>query len=280
MKEGPGKLSSSGFTIYQNRNILIFQFIKYILLTGSTIELQEIVNSPRGAPMAEEGSREIIETLKTNSALCLASDSSLADLARKARRLEFDKGEYIFNEGDASENCYMMGNGRVILSKTSISGKAFTFAVATRGMSLSAITSFKPRSRTFSALAVEKTTVIAIPSLMFKQWVLDNPDVTNTILTTMGDLLDGAYTRILDLISESVEQRVLNVLTVLSSRIGPNLPMTNNNIAEMTGTSRETAARIISRLQETGLLYKSRGQIKILNIQRLNELSKSPTFIV
>ena len=122
--------------------------------------------------------------------------------------------------------------------------------------------------------------VIAIPSIAFKQWVLENADVAVCILDTMGNLLDGAYTRILDLIDESAEQRILNALNMLSLRIGPDLPMTNNDIADMTGTSRETAARVISRLQEAGLIRKSRGHIEILNVLQLDGLSTSPIFIL
>ncbi len=222
----------------------------------------------------------ILETLKSEICLSRATDSSLIELAQTARRLTFLKGGYIFNEGDASEYFYLLESGRVILSKDAPSGKAFTFLIATRGLPLNAVACFKPRPRFFSARAVEKTMVISIPSPAFKQWVLENADVAVCILDIMGNLLDGAYTRILDLIDESAEQRILNALNMLSLRIGPDLPMTNNDIADMTGTSRETAARVISRLQEAGLIRKSRGHIEILNGLQLDGLSTSPIFIL
>jgi len=230
--------------------------------------------------MAEKVFPDILETLKLEICLSRATDPSLVELARIARRLTFLKGEYIFNDGDASDYFYLVESGRVILSKDAPSGKVFTFLIATRGLPLNAVTCFKPRPRFFSARAVEKTMVIAVPNPAFKQWVLDNPDVAACILDTMGNLLDGAYTRILDLIDESAEQRILNALNMLSLRIGPDLPMTNSDIADMTGTSRETAARVISRLQEAGLIRKSRGHIEILNGPQLDGLSTSPFFIL
>ena len=230
--------------------------------------------------MADSVSQDFLETLKLDINLCLANESSLIKLARIARRLEFHKGELIFHVGDLSEYFYIVESGRVILSKDTPSGKSFTFLVATRGLTLNAVTCFKPQPRFFSARAAEKTSVIAIPSLTFKHWVLATPVVAAGILSTMGDLLDGGYTRILDLIDESVEQRILNSLSMLSSRIGPDLPMTNNDIADMIGTSRETASRVISRLQEAGLLSKSRGYLKILNMPKLDELSNSPFYIL
>jgi len=230
--------------------------------------------------MKEEGLPNIIETLRLDKNFGHAPESSLFELARAARRRTFSKGAYIFHAGDASDYFYLVDSGRVILTRDAPSGKSFTFLVAVRGVTLNAVACFKPRPRFFSARAAEQTTVIAIPSREFKCWVLGNPGVAAAILDTMGDLLDGAYNRIIDLIDESVEQRIVNALTMLSSRIGPNLPLTNNDIADMTGTSRESAARVISRLQKTGLLAKSRSHIEILNMSQLDGLSTGPIFIV
>ena len=230
--------------------------------------------------MAEVVSQDILEVLKLDVNVCRATESSLLKLAQFARRISYEKGEFIFHVGDASDHFYIVEHGRVILSKDTSSGKTFTFLIATRGLPLNAVTCFKPQPRLFSARAAEKTSVIVIPSPVFTQWVLENPKVAAGILSTMGDLLDGAYTRIMDLIDESAEKRIINALSMLYLRIGPNLPLTNNEIADMTGTSRETAARIISRLQEGGIIRKSRGHIEILDGDELNVLSTSSVFIL
>lgn len=222
--------------------------------------------------------RKNIETLKLEAALGRATRPALADLAQHARRKKFEKDQYIFNVGDESNNYYVVESGRVILSKETPSGKAFTCYIATQGIPLNAVACLKPRPRFLSARAAQKSTVLAIPSRIWKQWVLDNPEVSSAILDIVCDLLDGAYTRIVDLIDESVEQRVLNTLSMLSSSFGSDLPMTNNDIADMIGASREAAARAISRLQETGLLSKSRGKIKILNSHQLDRMTTSPSF--
>jgi len=222
----------------------------------------------------------IVHALQADSNLNLADPSALAELARKARRLYFDKGEYIFKAGEESDCFYLVERGRVIMSKESSSGKSFTYLVATRGVTLSSITCFRPSPRMFSARVVEKASVISISSTQFRKWVLHNPAVASGILNTMGNLLDGAYTRILDLIDENVETRIFNVLCMLSTRIGHDLPLTNGDIAEMVGTSRETAARVISRLQTAGILSKSRGSITVLDKEQLDETASSPFFMI
>jgi len=228
----------------------------------------------------EKDLKHIIETLQTDINLNRAQPSALTELAQHAQRLHVDKGQYIFNTGDDVRHFYLVESGRGILSREAPSGKVFTFLVAVRGMPLNAITCFRSRIRFFSARVAKRTTVLAIPCAVFKPWVLSKPDVAAGILNTMGDLIDGAYTRILDLIDESAEKRILNVLSMLSSRIGLDLPLTNNEVAEMVGTSRETAARIISRLQDAGLISKSRGFTTILDKRRLDGSFNSPYFVL
>jgi CRP-like cAMP-binding protein len=222
----------------------------------------------------------IVKILKSDVNLNLAPDHAIEDLARYAERRYFQKGEYVFRAGEDSDYYYAVEKGRIILSKEAPSGKIFTYVIAVPGMTLNAVTCFKPQVRFFSARVAENSTVIAVPCEKFRKCVLKYPEVTAGILNYLGGMIDAAYTRILDIIDESAETRVLNALAMLCSRIGEDLPLTNSDVAEMTGVSRETAARVISRLQEAGLISKMRGTIKVLDKARLEELSTSPFFIL
>ncbi|WP_027721594.1 Crp/Fnr family transcriptional regulator [Maridesulfovibrio zosterae] len=230
--------------------------------------------------MQEENIQQIIETLQADINLNLATPAALEELARKTQRIHFDKGEYIFRTGDELNSFFLVENGLVILSKEAPSGKSFTYLVAVRGVPLNAIACFGSQLRFFSARVVKPADIITMPSSEFKKWVLKNPNVAAGILNSMSDLIEGAYTRILDLIDESAEKRILNALSMLSSRIGLDLPLTNGDVAEMVGTSRETAARIVSRLQDSGLISKSRGIVRILDKSQLDQFSSSPFFIL
>lgn len=230
--------------------------------------------------MEDADIQKTIETLQEDVNLKHATPSALAELARDSRRLHFDKGEFIFQTGDDACCYYLVESGRVVLSRESPTGKIFTFHIAVRGTPLNAVTCFRNNARFFSARVAENAAIIAIPCPQFKQWVIKNPDVAVGIISTMGNLVEATYTRLLDLIDESVEKRILNALSMLSSRIGPDLPLTNADVAELVGASRETAARVISRLQECGLIAKSRGAIRVIDKSRLDDSSTSTFFIV
>lgn len=230
--------------------------------------------------MSNHAVAEKIETLRLHRDFSYLPAKAITELATMASREFYKKDEFIFHSGDPTTQCHFVESGYILLSKESSSGKSFAFLLAGKGATLNAITCFKPSARFFSARAIENASVLTISRNNFQKWVFAHPDVTKNIITTLGELLDAAYQRIVDLVSSSVEQRVINTLCMISHRLGPTLPLTNKDLAEMTGTSRESAARAISKLQDSGLLSKSRGIIKILNASNLTALSTIPKIFV
>lgn len=230
--------------------------------------------------MSQAEAKRIEDALLKDVNLRLAPRPELAELVCAARLRRFAKGEYVFAEGDAADDYCLVESGRVVLSRQSPSGKVFTHLVAVPGVPLNAVTCFKGQRRFFSARVADAATVVSIPCNVFARWVSAHPPVALGILRTMGDMLDGAYARIVGLIDESAEERVVNALCMLSSRLGPELGLTNSDVAQMAGVTRETAARIVSRLHEDGLIAKSRAVVRILDQDRLDALATSPRFIL
>jgi CRP-like cAMP-binding protein len=92
----------------------------------------------------------------------------------------------------------------------------------------------------------------------------------------LGGRLRDAQTRLLDLAGEKVEQRLASALLRLSSKLGPTLPFTRQEIADMTGTTTETTIRVMSRLKERGIIRSTRGKVIILDKEKLRLLSEGP----
>ncbi len=69
-----------------------------------------------------------------------------------------------------------------------------------------------------------------------------------------------------------MEQRIAGVLLMLHDKLGPELPFTRQEIADMSGTTVETAIRIMSRLTEEGIIKSTRGRIKVADGEKLRRL--------
>jgi CRP-like cAMP-binding protein len=221
-----------------------------------------------------------IDAIRSHPSFECNSMQELIPLARQAELLTFKRGDMIFHQGDTPKHAHIVHTGRVKVFMTSAAGQSFTQILAGPGNTLNAVTCFGHKPRFFSAEALGDVCLLAIPAKAFVDFVVSHPVTARLVVSIMGTHLLSAYNRILDLIEEGVDQRILNVLTLLCNRLGANLPLTNADLAELSGTTRETTARVVSRLEESGLLAKKRGRIEILNPELLKEMAGDRYFFI
>ena len=92
----------------------------------------------------------------------------------------------------------------------------------------------------------------------------------------LGGRLREAQNRLSDFAGERVEQRIARILLMLHAKIGPVLPFTKQEVADMAGTTVETAIRVISRLKSAGIIRSGRGKMTIIDEKKLRLLSQGP----
>ncbi len=80
-----------------------------------------------------------------------------------------------------------------------------------------------------------------------------------------------------DLAGERVEQRIAGILVMLSSKFGPELPFTRQEIADMAGTTIETTIRVMTRFKENSIIKSARGRITVLDKNGLSAISERPS---
>jgi CRP-like cAMP-binding protein len=78
------------------------------------------------------------------------------------------------------------------------------------------------------------------------------------------------------MVGERVEQRLARTMLMLASKMGPTLPFTRQELADMSGMTTESAIRVTSRLKERGIIKTVRGKITILDETKLTLLSEGP----
>lgn len=72
---------------------------------------------------------------------------------------------------------------------------------------------------------------------------------------------------------ENAERRIAHALLYLYQRLGAAIPQTRTSVAELAGTTAETAIRTIGRLAEKRVVAASRGSITILSLQALERVA-------
>lgn len=216
------------------------------------------------------------QLLKQSFIFSGSSEEELAELAGLAARRSFVQGEFVFWEGDAPDSFYIVIEGRVKVLKHSSLGKEFIIAFFGPGEIFGEVAVFQDRPYPASAQAAADTKVLRIRREDFLSFVAQRPQVVLRIISVLGERLRDAQGRLKDLAGERVEQRLARTLLMLSAKLGATLPFTRQEIADMAGTTTETAIRFISRLKDGGIIRSARGSITILDKTKLRLLSEGP----
>jgi len=216
------------------------------------------------------------QLLKRSFIFSGSSEEELAELAGLAARRSFVPGEFVFWEGDAPDSFYIVIEGRVKVLKHSSLGKEFIIAFFGPGEIFGEVAVFQDRPYPASAQAAADTKVLRIRREDFLSFVAQRPQVVLRVISVLGERLRDAQGRLKDLAGERVEQRLAGTLLMLSAKLGATLPFTRQEIADMAGTTTETAIRFISRLKAGEIIRSARGRITILDKTKLRLLSEGP----
>jgi CRP-like cAMP-binding protein len=224
-------------------------------------------NRPRIIELAESSKSEAVRECRIFKGLRSAEIKEAAALATPIR---YAKGAYIFNDGDLAEFFYLAQQGLIKLHKGSSSGKNVTFKIATLGDTLNAA-ALSLKKHFLSAQAMTEATVLRIPRREFWAFEAKHPSIAINIIGLTAEGLDSEYNRIVDIIGEEVELRVVHSLLTLSNKFGSNLLLKREDLANYAGTTTETAIRVLSRLRKKGIVSCStgRGAIAISDLSKL-----------
>ena len=218
----------------------------------------------------------ITAALKKSLVFSGLSDAELAGLSRLAGARRLDTGQYAFWEGDVPDYFYILISGRIKVLKHSSQGKEVIIAFFGPGEMFGEVAVFEDKVYPASAQAAVDSQVAAIRKDDLLSFLATQPQVVLRIINILGGRLREAQGRLKDLAGERVEQRLARTLLMLSAKLGASLPFTRQEIADMAGTTTETAIRILGRLKGGGIISSTRGEITILNQDKLRLLSEGP----
>jgi CRP/FNR family transcriptional regulator len=217
-----------------------------------------------------------VEILNRSLIFSSLNADELAELSKLAIERSLQPEEFVFWEGDDPDYFYVVIEGRVKVIKHSTSGKEFIIAFFGPGEMFGEVAVFQGKPYPASAQVMTDAKILGIKREDFLSFLATRPQVALSIINVLGGRLRDAQSRLKDFAGERVEQRLARTLLMLASKLGPTLPFTRQEIADMAGTTTETAIRITSQLKERGIIRPVRGKITILDETKLRLLSEGP----
>ncbi len=192
----------------------------------------------------------------------------------------FKKKEGIFSEGDPSDWLYIVTKGKVKITKLSQEGKEIILEVISPMDIFGGIAVLRGFPYPANAVAMEDTGVYKISRNSLLKIMDRYPNLMYCIAMNIGDRIKGSHEMLKSIALEKVESRIATLLLKLSEKTGVNVPggimidmkLTKQDIAEMVGTTVETAIRTMSKFSKKGLITVQSGKMVIKDIDSLKAL--------
>jgi CRP/FNR family transcriptional regulator len=184
----------------------------------------------------------------------------------------FDRGETIFEEGHPSDSVWLGMEGRVHLLHHLSDGRIQTTCVMSPGETFCCLPALDRGAYPATAVAATRVKVLQIPSGLFHEIIGKNPTMLKETLCVFGGRLRQVEAKGC-MLHDPVECRIAQALLALQKKFGETIPLTKQEVADLVGTTVETAIRTISRFQKEGWVRSLRGKIQILNAEQLSRIS-------
>jgi CRP/FNR family transcriptional regulator len=203
-----------------------------------------------------------------------ALDADVLDaVVRRAVLRLYEKGAFIYVEGETVPGIYIVVSGTVRLFRTSEDGREQDLFHASASESLNDASAFDGKPTIATAQAIEPTMLVLISGEALTALMRDHPQIALAVIREMAARLRDLARLAGDLSLRRVSSRMAGVLLRLAgARSVAELP-TRNELAAMVGTVREVATRTLRQLEVGGVLRLEGRSVSILDRGALERLS-------
>ena len=191
----------------------------------------------------------------------------------------YDRGETLFEEGDPAEQIHFLFLGRVKIVKAG-RDRDIILEILGPGEPVGAVAVFERRPFPATAVALEPSGVISIPEKDFFTLIEKRPEITRRLLAGLTLRLMALNKKLADM-TGSVEYRMARLFETLAERLGQKsdagtfvpVVLSRQEIADLVGTTIESAIRVMSRWQKDGLMETEKKGFRIKDPEALRAIA-------
>ena len=217
---------------------------------------------------------KLLHTIPTFAGL---SEDQLAALGARIGTQSFERGETIFHQGSMGSVLYIVVSGQVRIYTTVETGQELSVSIMRAGDFFGEMALLDGQPRAASAQAMCATTTLTLHRATFLHTLNTCPSIAAAILEVMAARLRRSNLYAEQLAGLPAAQRVVRQLLSLAARYGVpedgatriDLRLTQDDLASLSGTTRETVNRVLSSLRDQGLIRVERARVSVLDLAQL-----------
>ncbi|HEX3509741.1 MAG TPA: Crp/Fnr family transcriptional regulator [Solirubrobacteraceae bacterium] len=224
-------------------------------------------------------SADVVELLGRVPAFATLEQSDLEHIAQVAVPREFGPGETVFREGDASDTCYVVRSGHARAIRSHGDGRTITLATFGPGDIFGELAMFEDELRSATVEAIEPTSVVGVLGGDMRRLMGEHPDIAVRLVIALGRRLREMNERLSRQSFQTVQSRVAVALSQLvdeeiaAGHAGQDVLVTatQSDLAQLAGSSRESASRFLAVLERAGVISQGRGRLVVHNPESLKQ---------
>jgi CRP/FNR family transcriptional regulator len=216
---------------------------------------------------------------RDKNGFCNLSDEAREFLTSNSVAVEYPRGTVMFREGEASDAIHVLCSGRVKLSASSKEGRTMILRIAASGSVLGISAAMSDSTNEMTAEALEPCRVRVMRTRVFQTLLRDYPEAAVGAARTLAAEYRAAFLEARRVaLPETPAGRVACLLldwVADSERKSASItmPLTHDELASMTATTRETVTRTLSRFRKDGLIQIKGVILTVLQPKALEQLS-------
>lgn len=215
----------------------------------------------------------LFTALDDEAALALRASMTDVSLAR---------GEVLFHEGDSGDSLYVIFDGKIKLGTKSADGRENLLSLLGSGQMFGELSLFDPGPRTSTATALTEARLLALANKDLEPLLNGRPEVAKHLLRALAQRLRRTNEAVGDLVFSDVPGRVAKALGDLAKRFGTKSSdgiyvahdLTQEELAQLVGASRETVNKALADFAFRGWLRLEARAVVILDEERLAKRSR------
>lgn len=222
--------------------------------------------------------RQLLNNVPLFAGMSLRERSEIEPLIYEKR---FPSYETLFRQGTCADTLHIVKSGRVKVVRHSADLKDVMLRVCAEGQMLGNVGVFDGDGYLASAYAVEPTETFCLSREDCFHWIERSPAFAFAVISDLSFRLRGATDLICSLAVERAEQRIARALLRLAASSGQptedgviiEMSLTRQDVADMTGTTVETAIRTMSKFRREGLIQSQRRRVVLADLEQLHSIA-------
>jgi CRP-like cAMP-binding protein len=190
----------------------------------------------------------------------------------------FKPGEIMIKQGSPTSNALFMSDGMAKTYIEGINGKNFILNIALPGRLILGPGAYVNSRHTYSVAAITTVHACFINFDIFKQLVRVNGAFAESLLEDVSAKSLNSHIRMVNLAQKRMIGRLAEILLYFSDEVFHKdeyeMILSRQELGEMTTMAKECVVRILKELEESGVIYSDSSKIKILDRERLIQISE------